>query len=172
MCLGVFVLGPVLLTGCATHSAKPLDSDTLGGSLAVPGDDVLQIMVSELRDPVLASVAIDLRDGVGPDEAAVLAVVLNPSLRALRAARGVASAEMLNAGLLPGPVLSIGADVPSGGVTAGAVTGVAVGLDWAISDLIDRPARKESAQRASEAVDLEDLWSELLVAADDRGARW
>ena len=167
--LGLFVLGSAVLTGCATYSPKPLDSDTLGGVLATPGEDTLRVMVSELPDPMLSSVVLDLRDGIGPDEAAVLAVVLNPSLRAQRAARGVASAEMLNAGLLPDPTLSVGAELPSGGATSGTVNGVAVGLDWAISDLIDRPARKEAAQRAREAVDLEILWSESLVAAQARG---
>ena len=169
VCFGLLVFGSALLTGCTTYSPKPLDYDSLSGALIVPGDDVLRVMASELPDPVLATVAIDLSDGVGPDEAAVLAVVLNPSLRAQRAARGVESAEMLNAGLLPDPTLSVGAELPSGGTTAGAVTGVAVGLDWAISDLIDRPARKEAAQRAGEAVDLEILWSESLVASQARG---
>lgn len=169
VCIGLFVLGSALLTGCATYSPKPLDKDTLSGALIMPGDDVLQVMVSELPDPVLASVAIDFSDGVGPDEAAVLAVVLNPSLRAQRATRGIASAEMLNAGLLPDPTLSVGAELPSGGTTAGAVTGIAIGLDWSISDLIDRPVRKEAAQRAKQAVDLEILWSESLVAAQARG---
>lgn len=167
--LGLFVLGSAVLTGCATYSPKPLDSDTLGGVLATPGEDTLRVMVSELPDPMFSSVVLDLRDGIGPDEAAVLAVVLNPSLRAQRAARGVASAEMLNAGLLPDPTLSVGVELPSGGATSGTVNGIAVGLDWAISDLIDRPARKKAAQRAKEAVDLEILWSESLVAAQSRG---
>ena len=168
-CLGLLILIPTFLSGCTSYSPHPLHKDTLGSALKVPSDDVLQIMASELPDPVLASVAIDLRDGVGPDEAAVLGVLLNPSLRAQRAARGVASAEMLNAGLLPDPTLAVSADYPSGGATTGAVTGVTVGLDWAISSLIDRPARKEAALRAKQAVDLEVLWSESLVAAQARG---
>jgi len=143
--------------------------NTARHALAVPPEPVLRVMVSELPDPDLASIVIDLKDGVGPDEAAVLSVVLNPTLRAQRAARGVASAELLRAGLLPDPALSVAPDIPSGGATAGAFTGVGVALDWAISDLIDRPARREAARRNERAVDLGILWSESVVAAQARG---
>ena len=49
--------------------------------------------------------AIDGRDGFTPDELAVMAVIVSPGLRALRDQRGVAQAQVLQAGLLPNPQL-------------------------------------------------------------------
>jgi len=159
----------VILSGCATYTPEPLDTDSLTHELVVPDEPAIQVLVSQLADPVLSSVVIDLSDGVSPDEAAVLSVVLNPSLRAQRASRGIATAEVLNAGLLPDPVLSISADLPSGGATGGANTGTGIGLDWAMSDLIDRQARIDAADRSKESIDLGILWAETLVSINAKG---
>jgi len=167
--LSIIGCAGVILSGCATYTPKPLDTDSLTQGLETPDEPAIQVLVSQLADPVLSSVVIDLSDGVSPDEAAVLSVVLNPSLRARRASRGIASAEVLRAGLLPDPVLSFSADVPSGGATTGANTGTGVGLDWAISDLIDRRARVDAADRNKESVDLEVLWLESLLSIQAKG---
>lgn len=157
------------LSACATYSAAPLPEDTLATSLQVPSQDALRVLISELPNPLQASVVLNFDDGLGPDEAAVLAVVLNPYLKALRAGRGVSSAELLIAGLLPEPSLALGADVPTGGITTGAVTGYVAGLDWAISDLIGRSARRDVAQAEAASLDLDILWQESLVAGRVRG---
>lgn len=156
------------LCGCESYSSVPLSTNTLEDELAVPSEPVLRVMISELPDPELSSVEIHFDDGIDPDEASVLSVVLNPALIARRAARGISSAELLSAGLLPDPTLSFSTDVPAGGILAGSFIGYGLGLDWAVSALIDRSARRKSARLNGEAVDLDILWEESLIAAQSQ----
>lgn len=84
-----------LLTGCAGYSAQPLAPQAdLAPSVAAldrtrPG-----------APPIPADKALTLA------EVAFLAVRNSPDLRAVRAQRGVSQAQVIEAGLLPDPVLS------------------------------------------------------------------
>jgi hypothetical protein len=60
-------------------------------------------------------VKINLRDGISPDEAATLAVVPNPTLRADRYRKGLASAQPVQVGVLPNPQFSYSLDKPVAG---------------------------------------------------------
>ena len=46
------------------------------------------------------TIAIDLRQGIGPEEAAVMAVLMSPALKAIRDKRGTATAQLIQAGVL------------------------------------------------------------------------
>jgi hypothetical protein len=72
--------------------------------------------------PLFASVPLNLRRGLGPDQAAILAVILNPKLRADRDRRGLAVAQLIQAGILPNPTISYTRDFVAGGSTKGTVT--------------------------------------------------
>ncbi len=87
-----------------------------------------------------------------------LAVLNNPDLKAARAGQGLAAAQVLEAGLLPDPVLSGGPGESS------RYTGYAVGLSEDIQALITRGAAKKAAQAHSTQVHLDILWQELQVA--------
>ena len=67
---------------------------------------------------------------------AVVAVVASPSLRAERSKLQVASAQLIQAGLLPNPQLTANVDPVTGGDTAGTSTGWSVGLNWEVTALI------------------------------------
>jgi cobalt-zinc-cadmium efflux system outer membrane protein len=88
----------------------------------------LRILASEINHPILHPVEMKPNEGLTPNGAAVLAVLLNPSLRAIRDQRAVSSAQVLDAGLLPDPDLSFSLDVPTGGNTAGRVNAYGLGL--------------------------------------------
>ena len=107
-------------------------------------------------------VVLDERDGLSPDEAAILAVDQNPALRAVRARRGIARAEVLRAGILPNPMLAGNVDAPVAGPYA-RVLGYGVGLSWNVTPLISRAPRVEGAQENVAAVDLEVAWQEWQV---------
>jgi len=154
--------------GCATYSPKPLSDESLKTALATPDEPTLKVMASELADPALSSIDISLADGVNPDEAAVLSVMLNPSLRALRAKRGIASAETFNAGLLPDPTFSASVDTPFAGASSSEVTAFGLGIEYPIGDLVDRGARRTAARLSEQSIDLGVLWNETLVAARAR----
>jgi hypothetical protein len=67
-------------------------ADAVARALQPPQAAALQVQAEALKDPMLPPVTVDLTDGLSPDEAAVIAVLANPSLRAVRDARGLADA--------------------------------------------------------------------------------
>jgi outer membrane protein, heavy metal efflux system len=114
------------------------------------------------------SVTIDGRDGLSPDEAALMAIDRSPRLRALRAQRGVAQAEVVAAGLLPNPRLTGSLDFP---IDEGEyVIGYGGGISWNISPLLFRGARIHAAESAAVVVDFEIAWQEWQVAQSARRA--
>ena len=93
-------LAAACFPGCATYRPAPLDpTDILAGLRAVSLDDLR----APPPDAPVASTAFDPSDGLTPDEAAAVALQLNPALRARRAELGVAGAQAIEAGLLPDP---------------------------------------------------------------------
>ena len=96
----------------------------------------------------------------GLDETAVvtLAVFDNPDLKAARLQEGVASAQLLQAGLLPDPVLSAGfaqSDLTYGGD---------IGLSEDLQALLTRGAAKAAARANQREVHLSILWQEWQIA--------
>src|SRR3954471_23421638 len=100
------------------------------------------------------AVKIDLSDGLSPDEAALVAVVANPALRAERGRLAVASAELLQARILPNPQLTANVDPVIGGNTEGTTTGYGVGVDWEITALVAHDARVAATRLRSDSVRL------------------
>lgn len=110
-------------------------------------------------------VVLDGKDGMSPDEAAVLAVAHNPRLEALRAERGIARAELVQAGILPNPRLSASVDFPvSGGGGQALTLGYGAGLSWNLTPLVSRGARRSAAKEHLVSVDLNVAWKEWQVA--------
>ncbi len=91
-----------------------------------------------------------------------LAVFNDPDLNAARLQAGVADAQMLQAGLLPDPVVS-------GGVARSALhTGYDIGLSEDLKALITRGAARAAAKAHEHQVNLEILWQEWQVAEKAR----
>ncbi len=105
---------------------------------------------------------LDDRDGLSPDEAAIMAIDQNPRLRAIRAQRGIARAEIVAAGILPNPRLETAVDFPVSGEAD--VLGYGIGLAWNVSPLLPRSARTSAARENFVSVDLEVAWQEWQVA--------
>lgn len=163
---GAILGAAIACAGCATYQPKPLTTDAVNQALAAPDDDALHVQAHELHHPILAPIDLNLNDGLLPDEAAVLAVLMNPGLRAKRDERGLAQAQVLQAGLLPNPQISASFDQPIGGSTAGTVTGFGGGLDYDIAALITRGAQIDSAKAEAASIELDVAWQEWLVAED------
>ena len=149
---------------CQSYHALPLDDAAVNEALTPPTDAVLRVRASELSHPILAPVTIDLADGLSPDEAGVVAVLANPSLRAARDARALAEAQLLQAGILPNPQLSFDADFPTGPNTAGEVNAWGIGLNWDITQLITRNAKLDAATAQQQSVSLDIAWKEWQTA--------
>ncbi len=166
----LLLLSTLWSAGCQSYRPKPIDSQRVDGDLAVPARDVLREQARDIRHPLLRPVELDARNGLSPDEAAILAVLVNPSLRAQRDRRNLASAQLLAAGILPNPQLTANLDVPMGGNTQGTVNGYGVGLSWDLTALIRRDARKSAAASEAASVDLDVAWLEWQVAQAAKSA--
>jgi hypothetical protein len=68
--------------------------------------DLLRIPANRIHGSVTEPLIVDLAHGIGPDEAAAIALFSNPALRSIRDRRGLASAQLIQAGILPNPVVS------------------------------------------------------------------
>lgn len=164
MSLVPIILGIVLwmvLPACTGYHPLPLSSDAAGET---PNMTRIRIAAQEIQHPILKPLNFDDRDGLSPDEAAVLAVLANPGLRAVRDQRAIAAGQVLQAGILPNPRLTYFLSIPTGTVPVGTVTEFGGTVLWDLQTLINRGARVEAAEARAEAVDLEVAWQEWQVA--------
>lgn len=145
--------------GCATYRADPLD---LGGTLTSPIAAVLARDAATISRPYLKPVALDLGQPLDANAVAVLAVVGNPDLRALRARANVADAQLFAARLLPDPTISLGFDQIVSGPPA--VDNLAGSLAFVLNDLRTRGARQRQARAETERVRLDLAWAEWQTA--------
>ncbi|HHQ47651.1 MAG TPA: TolC family protein [Acidobacteria bacterium] len=157
-------VGLLSFGGCATYEARPLPPPEKVVEKAPPDLERLKVAAGELHHPLIPPVRLDLSDGLSPDEAAVLAVLANPELVAVRDAHGEVAAQLVTAGLLPNPELSAELDHPHGSNAAGTVNAYNVGLGIDITSLIGRAARVAEASAALDAVDLGIAWQEWQTA--------
>ncbi|HEY7320169.1 MAG TPA: TolC family protein [Candidatus Binatia bacterium] len=159
-----FWLIPFFIPACATYTPLPLDEGSVGAKLNPPNLDAVRVQAKEIKHPILKPIEFDLRDGLSPNEAAILAVLASPKLRASRDQRQLAAAQLLQAGILPNPQLSYNLDFPTGGMSEGSVNAYAFGLSWEITSLISRGAKLAAAKADSMSVDLDVAWQEWQAA--------
>jgi outer membrane protein TolC len=163
-------LALLALSGCSIYHPKPLTTAAVEGDLKVPSESALRVAASQLKHPALRPVEINLRNGIGPDEAAVLAVLLNPTLRADRDRRGLATAQLIQAGVLPNPQISYGRDYVIGGNTAGTITAFGLSGSWDFTSLITLLPKIEAARANVRSIDLDIAWVEWQAAQAARTA--
>jgi outer membrane protein TolC len=116
------------------------------------------------------SQVVDVRHGIGPDEAAATALYSNPALRAIRDRRGLAAAQVIQAGILPNPVVSYERDYVTGGNTAGTTTGYTLSAGWEFTALIPFLPKQTAARKNFRSVDLDVAWQEWQIAMNARTA--
>jgi outer membrane protein, heavy metal efflux system len=153
--LSVF-LALVGLSGCAVYHPAPLPPTpelTAAPSVTIPA--------SEFWLPGLKPQAFP-KNGLDETAVVTLAVFDNPDLKAARLEAGVASAQLVQAGLLPDPVLS--ADYTKSVLNYGGD----IGLSEDIQALITRGAAKAAARANQQEVHLNILWQEWQIAEQAR----
>jgi outer membrane protein TolC len=152
------------LCGCVRYHSMPLDSTKVAERLAPPNMEAVRVQAKEIKHPLLKPIDIDLSEGLTPDGAAVLAVLSNPALDAVRDQRGIAAAQLLQAGILPNPQFSYSLGFPTGGNTQGTVNAYGLGLDWNITSLISHGAKIDAAHAHEASIQLDVAWKEWQVA--------
>ncbi len=160
----LLALAATLAAGCVSSRPIPVD-DALVEALRRPQvtDGHFRPATAPVRD-ALPTVTIDLSNGLTPDEAALVAVAVNPELAAIRDNRGIQHSQVTQAGILPNPTLSGGADVPTYGQTAGSGIAYGFGLSWNLTPLLSVGTAIEAEQLGLEAVELDVAWQEWQVA--------
>jgi outer membrane protein, heavy metal efflux system len=156
------------LGGCVSYHPAPLPDAAALAAPPAPDLERLKVEAAELRHPRLPPVKVDLSDGLSPGEAAVLAVLANPDLTAIRATHGEAAAQLVAAGLLPEPTLTVESDRPYGSNSTGTVDVVNLGLEVDVAAMIQRSARAAEAAATLDSVDLGIAWQEWQVAQSAR----
>ena len=81
--------------------------------LSVPEAAVLSVQAAKIDRPYLAPTSIDLNQPLDANAIAVIAVLENADLKALRAHAGVADAQAFAARLLPDPTFNLAVDNPN-----------------------------------------------------------
>ncbi|MEJ2367888.1 MAG: TolC family protein [Acidobacteriota bacterium] len=152
------------VAGCTLYHPLPLDKASEKEALKQPDFKSVAVAASKIDHPLLQPVKVDLADGLSPDEAALVAVAANPQLRVDRDQRQLAAAQLIEAGLLPNPVLAYGQDIPTGGADQNTVTGYMTSLDLNLNALLTRGLRKKTAIEQQKAVNLQIAWREWQVA--------
>lgn len=142
----------------------PLDQSAAERALQPESMASIRAQAENIRHPILKPVEIDLSNGLSPDEAAILAVLVNPKIRAARDKKGVSAAQLYQAGILPNPQFSGSLDFPTGGSTQGTVKAFGLGIGYDIYSLITRGAEVSSARAHAASVDLEVAWQEWQAA--------
>lgn len=151
-----------LIGGCATYRPLPLTPGSANAALGVPRLSQLEVSAARIHHPLLHPVAFS-GGLLTPDQIAVIADVANPDLRAARDQMGVARAQLIAAGVLPNPTLSLGLSLPFGNL-AGLSQGYSAGLGWSLRALLLRNAQIGEARAHVRSVALGIAWKEWQVA--------
>jgi cobalt-zinc-cadmium efflux system outer membrane protein len=131
---------------------------------------MLRVPTSRLQNHSPEQLSVDLRRGIGPDDAAAIALYSNPALRAIRDRRGLAAAQLIQARILPNVVVSYARDYVTGGNTAGAVTAYNLTAGWEFSALLPFLPKQTAARKNFGSVDLDIAWQEWQMAENARTA--
>ena len=67
------------LLGCSHYQPKPLTDEAIQQQLQTPTVQQLTLQAAQIKHPLLKPVTFNLQDGLSPDEAAILAALLNKS---------------------------------------------------------------------------------------------
>jgi outer membrane protein TolC len=157
-----------LTCGCAIYHPQPLDSASVEAALQPPKLEAVKIAAARIEHPLLKPIVIDGRDGFSPDEIAVMVVIVSPELRALRDQRGVANAQVLQAGILPNPQFGYTLDKLQAHTDPTLVNGKSLGLSWDVTSLLVHHDAVAAAKASGAALDLSIAWQEWQAAQDAR----
>ncbi|HWY91321.1 MAG TPA: hypothetical protein VNY04_00350, partial [Chthoniobacterales bacterium] len=146
------------LSSCASYYPLPLSNASVQQRLRTPAAKALQVAAAQLHHSLLPPVPLNLRSGLGPDQVAILAVILSPKLRADRDRRGLAAAQLIQAGILPNPSIGYTYGFVTGGLTAGTVPAYGFTGSWDISALVSHGAKVKAARANMQAISLDVAW--------------
>jgi outer membrane protein TolC len=151
----------LLLAGCASYSPKPLATD-----IAPADTSALVRDAASIDRPFLKPSNIDLGAPLDDNAIAVIAVLGNPDLKAMRVKAGVADAQVFAARLLPDPTFNLGLGHLLSGPDP--VDEIAGGLGIDLNALRTGKVRRRLAEAQAKQVRLDLAWAEWQTAGQAR----
>lgn len=152
------------LAGCATYTPAPLRQP--GDVLSNPDTAALSAHATRIDRPWLTPQSIDLDKPLTPNALAVIAVIENPELKALRTKSGVTDAQAFAARLLPDPTAQAGFDKRISGPDP--LNGFAAQLGFDLTALRLARVTREAGRAAQEQVRIDLAWAEWQTAGQAR----
>lgn len=156
-----------VLSSCIGYEAKPLQNIVSVNRLTTLNKNALVHQAAALHHSRLPPIQLDFTKPFTLQELAVVAVLFNPDLKALRAKEGVAKEQVFDAGLLPDPQLGLlfdktlhQTDPPT--IPLGNAFGV--NLSWDFAGLITRQAKLHAAYAKYQQIHYDVAWQEWLLA--------
>src|SRR5258708_11599348 len=153
-----------MLSGCAHYASSPLREPA--AVLAAQDQSLILADARKIDRPYLKPEAIDLSAPLSPNALGILAVLLNPDLKALRAKSGVTDAQAFAAGLLPDPSFQASFDKLLSGPDSYNGLGAQIGFD--LNQLRTRAVTRASAKASKRQVRLDLAWAEWQAAVQAR----
>lgn len=153
-----------LLGACAHYQPLPLDVEP--ATLKSPANAALARAAATIDRPFLTPTSIDLGKPLDANAVAVIAVIANPDLKALRLRAGIADAQVFAAGLLPDPTFSLGVDKVLSGPDQ--LLNIAGALGLELNALRTRPVELAKARAQVKQVRFDLAWAEWQTAGQAR----
>ncbi len=158
------MLAASALGGCAHYRAAPLRP--AGDALAPVDLAALSADAQTIDRPYLTPQAIELTQPLTPNAIAVIAVLENPDLKALRTKNGVTDAQAFAARLLADPTLGTNFDKVLSGPDVFNAFGGQIGFD--LNQLRTARVARESGAASKRQVRLDLAWAEWQTAGAAR----
>lgn len=136
--------------------------------LAAPVAPALSAATSAIERRYLQAAPIDFNAPLDPNAVALITLVRNPELRAMRVRAGVADAQLFDAGLIPDPGLSLSAEFVSSGLPSASSGTFGGQLVQDLNALRTRRARVDAAEAAQRQVRLDLAWAEWQMTGTAR----
>ncbi|NOY90566.1 MAG: TolC family protein [Deltaproteobacteria bacterium] len=152
----------LLLVGCPSAYGRP--SNAGSGRMLDMGRRPWRARASELLAERLPQTQPPSSTELDYDDAALTALAQNLDLRAARAERGIARAQIVEASILPNVRLSGALDIPTDGATTGSNVGYAAGVSWQVNPLFALRTAIAAGRLEAQAVELGIAWAEWQVA--------
>jgi outer membrane protein, heavy metal efflux system len=157
----------LFFSGCTAYQGYhplPLSDSGIAAKLRHRSLNALEVDATQLHHPRLPPITLNSKHGIGPDQAAVLSVLLSPKLVAERNRRALAQAQLVQAGVLPNPSVGYTREFVTGGFTTGAFSPYGFTGSWDVSSLVNQGAKLKAARANVDAISLDVAWTEWQMA--------
>jgi outer membrane protein TolC len=161
--MAMLIMVAILPIGCSTYQPRPLNTADLNRALSGFNKKEVAQQANLLNHPRISAISINFSKPLTARELSVLAVLVSPDLKALRAKEGVANAQVFDAGLLPDPKLTYTYAKTLQNIP-GLVNAYSYDLFWDVASLVTTQTQLKIVKAQSLQTRYDIAWQEWLTA--------